>query len=257
MNRHRRFSLAGVTSIEGDTGFVIWNVKVGGLRKIADEVDEFLRAVERAAVSGVSLDLDGSPPPTAPWCADVVDVIDRLQARGCGVVLHSAPGDFLTALALDGTASRVPTTPDLTAAVRLLREADSLRRDGGRGPGRRGRQLRMPARAESLAPLISYARERLEQDDAPEEAIHALLEELYPVLARVLGGGGVPGRSDLYLGVTVVDERASVTLLDAGDPRPGEEVRDGARVDRIHSFRILDRHNAVVLEKDFGPVAKG
>jgi hypothetical protein len=254
--RKGRLSPPGVTSIEGDTGFVIWNVGIPGLESIlATGTRDFLVAVERADVSGVSLDLDGSPPPTDVWCGGIVRIVDALQSEGRGVVLHSAPGDFLTALALEGDSARIPTTSDLTSAVALLRGADAQRRDGAQGPGRRGRQLRMPARAASLAPLVAYTRGRLEQADAPQGVIEALLAELYPVLCGILATGREPGESDLFLGVTVLEERASVTLLDAGRPRQGETVRVGDRVDRIHSFRILDRHNAVVLEKDFDKVA--
>ena len=51
---------------------------------------------------------------------------------------------------------------------------------------------------------------------------------------------------------TVHDGRATVTLLDDGASPPDPETWPGATglVDRRHRFRILDRHNAQVLEKD-------
>ena len=73
------------------------------------------------------------------------------------------------------------------------------------------------------------------------ETYRALLETVH----RAMGDATVSASA------TVHDGRITVTLLDDGDAVAGEEETEpGAFLDRRHRFRVLDRHNALVLERD-------
>ncbi|GJM45242.1 MAG: hypothetical protein DHS20C21_20840 [Gemmatimonadota bacterium] len=247
----------GVTSIEGDSGFVIWNLSYpAAARQFSRDATGLARSLARYPVSGIALDLTDVSGSTEETTNAVLGFVDELQSLGLSVVTYGAGGDFLTALNLDGGAHRVATRPGLAEAVSVIREYDEMRQRCTSDRGQRVNQLRMPARALSLAPLCAYTRARLEGGGAPPETAHGLLRECYAALGQILADGFEPGDGDLSISVTVHDGRATITVLDAGRPRENAVIQsDGDQVDRIHRFRILDRHNAIVLEKDLTPVA--
>ena len=108
----------------------------------------------------------------------------------------------------------------------------------------------MPARALSIAPLCAYARRRLEAGHVPPSIVLDLLRECCRAMEEVLDTSESAGA--IGLSATVHDGRVTLTILDSGAARENEVICPGeeGRVDRIHRFRILDRHNALVLEKD-------
>ncbi len=252
----RRYSAPtppGFTSIEGGPEkFVLWSARFLDLE--AEALRSPVAPVERldrGGASGLALDMGSVGAPIPARTLAVRRLVDELQLRGRGVVLHDVPADFMTALHMDGVGTRIATTGDLGGAVAILREYDEMRRECTSDRGRRINQLRMPARTLSLAPLSAHARVRLEAAGVGETVRLELLREAYEgmvdVLETALGDG-----TDLAVSVTVHEGRATITLLDSGPPREPSIVipEAGGRVDRIHRFRILERHNALVLERD-------
>jgi hypothetical protein len=243
----------GVTRV-GREDYAVWSLPWS----IADGAPVERALVDRlegAGVTAVALDAAGIPVAAPEDDDPVIRLVDELQSRGIPSVLYSAPADYVTGLGIAETDTRVATVRDLSAAVSVLREYDLMRRRCTSDRGRRVGQLRMPARALSLAPLCAYARGRLEDGGVPEGLVRDLLRECYFRMGEILGGYH-PEEGDLVLSATVHDGRATLTLLDSGEPRENEVICPGdeGRVDRIHRFRILDRHNALVLERDLARV---
>ncbi len=241
------------TSIEGGSeGFVLWSCSFHDIETdLMSDPAGLARVVDTGEASGLALGLSGARSPSAGRMGALICFVDELHVRGRSVVLHGVPADFATALHLDGAADRVAIVQTLSEAVGILRQFDEMRQRCTSDRGRRINQLRMPAQAMSMAPLCAHARVRLEMSSVAQPARMDLLREAYAgmleAMARARGD-----TDDLALSVTVHDGRATLTLLDSGPPCANEVVVPGAggRVDRIHRFRILDRHNALVLEKD-------
>lgn len=234
----------GVTEV-GSSEFSVWNVTA---EAVVTAADAWASDLDAAGVTAVAIDLT-----ELAATADqgrVVTFVDELQSRGIPVVLHHVPADFLTALEIDGTGSRVATRCDLSASIAVLREYDEMRRQCTTDKGRRINQLRMPARALSLASLCVYARERLRAASVSDGVARELLREVYLHMGDILETAAA-ALGDLTLSVTVHDGRATMTILDNGPARPARVIETaGARVDRVHCFRVLDLHNALVLERD-------
>jgi hypothetical protein len=251
----RRRTPPGITSIERhEGGFVVWNLAYGLLEgPLLRAPARLARRIANEEVSGVALDLEGLDVPTADRTEAVARFVDELQLRGLSVVLHGVSATFLMAVQIEASHARFDTRNDLSDCVRILREYDEMRRRCTSDRGRRMNQLRMPARALSLAPLCRFLRDRLERGGLEAEAVLDLLGESYYALIEILETAYEPGEGDVSASVAVHDGRATVTILDSGKPRANEVFRpgEGGGVDRVHRFRILDRHNAVVLEKDF------
>jgi hypothetical protein len=244
----------------GVESFVLWSARFLDLfdqryGSAGDAAD----AVDAGGASGLALDLAGAGPPTVERTRLLLDFVGELQARGRNVALHDVPGDWATAFHLDGVAGRVTSADGLSECVGLLREFDVMRRACTSDRGRRVNQLRLPSHPLSLAPLCAHARVRLERAGVPEDVVRELLRETHRGLLEGLDEADDPP-GPVALSVAVHDGRATVTLLDSGPPRENEVVVPGrgAGVDRLHRFRILDRHNVLVLERDLaGRAASG
>ena len=220
-------------------------------REMIGSGDELIERIDASPASGVALDLSGVGVPTAERTEAVTRFVDGLQARGTNVVLHGVPADFLTALLMDGEGGHVPTQENLTEAVATLRAYHRMRLRCLSDRGQRLNQLRMPLHSLSFAPLCAHARARLESAGVDPRTGLELLREVREQMVAVLDLAQDP-ELDISLAVTVHEGRATLTLLDSGPARPSEAgiPPEGAHVDRYHRFRILDRHNALVLEKD-------
>ena len=246
--------LDGVTRIGGqETGFVVWSVDMAALGNAGSARPEILlEQVAGDEASGVALDLASLDSLGADRTSSVMALVDGLQQWGVSVIAHGASGSFLTAIRLEDAHARLATGDDLTSCVVTLRDYDEMRRRCTSDRGHRMNQLRMPARPLSLAPLCLFARHRLAREGVEREVLEGLLQEAYFALSGVLEESYDPGEGDVAASVAVHDGRATITILDGGKPRENEVILpgNGARVDRIHRFRILDRHNALVLEKD-------
>ncbi|MEZ5065073.1 MAG: hypothetical protein R3B81_10075 [bacterium] len=224
----------------------IWSLPWNVVQACPDPVD-LADPLDEARFHAIALDLAG-----LKGAADhVVPLVDELQARGIPTVVYAAPADWIMHLQMEGLEARIASCEDLARAIDLLREYDDLRRRCTSDRGRRVGQLRMPAVAPSLAPLCAYARGRLEEAGVEAAVLRSLLRECYRNMVAVLEEENSEDGA-LSLSATVHDGRATLTLLDSGLPRENEVICPGdpTRVDRIHRFRILDRHNALVLEKD-------
>ncbi|MBZ0268307.1 hypothetical protein K8I85_09125 [bacterium] len=248
----------GVTSIPTDEHFPIWNLSfVGSEEALLADPAQFAAGIAASPVSGIAFDLEGIGIPSPERTSAVLAFVDELQLRGVSVVVHGAPADFQTAVAFDGADARMATGTNLSGAVETLRHYDATRRRCTSDRGSRVNQLRMPARALSLAPICAYARVRLAKGGVEDNVALGLLHECYEHLSEILASGYEPGDGDFAVSVTVHEGRATITVLDGGRPRAAMDAPSGSdRVDRIHRFRILDRHNALVLEKQLGAVAR-
>lgn len=204
----------------------------------------------------VTMDIGSLNFPTVDQASAVSAFVDALQFRGTSVVLHGATPGFLTAACVDGDDVRFSVERDLETALAVLDEYDEMRTRCTSDRGRRINQLRLPARSPSVPLLCAFIRDRLELGGVPRTVLLGLLQDAYAAmtesLARCIGDG-----HDLAASATVHDGRATITLLDSGPEVAGEREGPPERVDRTHRFRILDRHNALVLEKDLSgtPVA--
>lgn len=247
----------GVTSIPTDERFPIWNLSfVGSEEALLADPASFAAGVASSPVSGIAFDLEGIGTPSPERTSAVLAFVDELQLRGVSIVIHGAPADFLTAVAFDGADARMATRSNLSDAVGTLRDYDAARRRCTDDRGSRVNQLRMPARALSLAPICAYAQVRLAKEGVDGAVALGMLRECYEHLSEILSSGYEPGDGDFAVSVTVHEGRATITVLDGGRPRAAVDATAASgRVDRIHRFRILDRHNALVLEKQLGAVA--
>jgi hypothetical protein len=241
---------AGITRV-GHEDFAVWSVPWAVVEK-DDDPAALAGRLDRAGVTAVAVDLEGLPAPRPDRREAVLPFVEELQARGVPVVLHSAPADFVMALGIEGADARVATRADLCACINVLREYDEMRRRCTSDRSARVSQLRMPARALSIAPLCAYARRRLEAGGVPAPIVLDLLRECCAAMEEVLDASESAGA--IGLAATVHEGRATLTVLDSGPARENEVICPGeeGRVDRMHRFRILDRHNALVLEKDLG-----
>jgi hypothetical protein len=233
----------------GRDGFVVWSVSYEAIeRALLDSPGGTAREISRPR-SGIALGVSSLTTPSAERTGSVGRFVDELQSLGIPVVLHGAGGGFLAALQMEGAAARFVIGADLADAVRTLRLCDEMRRRCVPERGRRLQQLRMPAHAMSLAPLCLFLRNSLEQSGVSGAALDDLMHESYAALARVLEDA--TGAEDIAASAAAHSGVATVTILDSGKPRGAgaEPPRDGRRVDTIHSFRIPERHNALVLEK--------
>jgi len=233
-------------------GFIVSSLAWGTVREdLLADPEKIVARIAATRVSAVAFDLQGLGVPTAEESRAIARFVDELQLRGLSVVLHGATAGFLTAAYLDGDAPRFATEADLSSAVRVLREADRMRERCTSDRGRRINQLRMPARPLGIPALCTFVRDRLERGGVDDELVTGLLRETYGALRDALAR--LPAaEADLSAAATVHDGRATITILDGGPPPAGEGLAPvpGGPVDRIHRFRILDRHNALVLEKD-------
>jgi hypothetical protein len=244
---------AGVTLLEPQPeGFVIaalvWESVSSALLANPERTAERLTA---AGASAVALDASGLSVPTGREEDALRRFVGELQLRGVAVVLHRVSGGFVTAATMDGDLARFAREDDLAAAVATLRECEETRRTCISSRGRRLNQLRLPAAALSVPSLCAFVRDRLEQGGLSGEPLRELL---YDACAAMVDAVDRLGARDgaISAAATVHDGRATVTLLDDGDPPadPGSWPGASGLVDRRHRFRILDRHNAQVLEKD-------
>jgi len=241
---------SGVTRV-GHEEFAVWSVP-WALVEGAEDPAELAGSLDRGGVTAVAVDLEGLVAPRPDRGEAVLPFVEELQARGVPVVLHSAPADFVMALRIDGADARVATRADLCASIAVLRAYDEMRKRCTSDRRARVSQLRMPARALSIAPLCAYARRRLEAGSVPSAIVLELLRECCGAMEEVLDASESAGA--IGISVTVHEGRVTLTILDSGAARENEIICPGeeGRVDRIHRFRILDRHNALVLEKDLG-----
>jgi hypothetical protein len=258
MSNHSNANLpAGVTRIAGEGEFVVWGVEFEAAEAwLLGAPGELARAVVNSDCAGVALDLDRLTAPTDRRTGVVVDLVDELQVSGVSVVLHGASAAFLTAISMENAHWRCATTDNLFVSVQTLRDYDEMRRACTSERGSRIHQLRMPARALSLAPMCLFLRDRLARFGLRESTRDDLVNEAYGAMGGILEAS-YGNLEDLSASVGVHEGRATVTLLDSGAPRENEVILpgEGGRVDRIHRFRILDRHNALVLEKDVAVAA--
>lgn len=247
----------GVTSIPTDERFPIWNLSfVGSEEALLADPAAFAAGIASSPVSGIAFDLEGIGTPSPERTSAVLAFVDELQLRGVSIVIHGASADFLTAVAFDGADARMATRSNLSDAVATLRDYDATRRRCTDDRGSRVNQLRMPARALSLGPICAYAQVRLAKGGVDEDVALGMLHECYEHLSEILASGYEPGDGDFAVSVTVHEGRATITVLDGGRPRAAVDATAASgRVDRVHRFRILDRHNALVLEKQLGAVA--
>jgi hypothetical protein len=243
----------GITRIRGGSeGFVLASVLYVDVEpELACNPAGFAENVSAGVAAGVALDLSGVGAPTPERTETVTRFIEELQLRGTSAVLHGVPADFVTALAMDGAGTHVARTENLTGAVAILREYEMMRRRCLSDRGQRLNQLRMPLHALSFAPLCAHARARLESAGVPDEIGRELLREARARMVELLDDTSDLDL-DVSMSVTVHEGRATLTLLDSGPARPGiaDPSSEGGPIDRVHRFRILDRHNALVLEKD-------
>jgi hypothetical protein len=211
------------------------------------------RRVAESLPCAVALGLTGVAVPTEEEAEALRHFVDELQLRGVSVVLHGVSGGFLTAACMDGDDARFACEGDLGAAVDVLREYDVMRRRCTSDHGRRINQLRMTASALSVPALCAFVRDRLERGGVPGDVVLGMLRAAYAAMmdavARIR-----PGEGALSAAAAVHGGRATITLLDSG-PVGDEDAScpPGAEhVDHVHRFRILDRHNALVLETVLG-----
>jgi hypothetical protein len=244
---------AGVTLLEPQpAGFVIaalaWEAVSAALLANPENLAERLRA---GGVSAVALDASGLAVPTGREEDALRRFVGELQLRGVAVVFHGVSGGFITAASMDGDLARFAREDGLASAVAALRECEETRRSCVSSRGRRLNQLRLPAAALSVPSLCAFVRDRLEQGGLDGEPLRELLYDasaaIVDAVDRLAGREGTVSAA-----ATVHDGRATVTLLDDGSPPADPDSWPGATglVDRRHRFRILDRHNAQVLEKD-------
>ena len=252
--RLRRRATPGITSIERVGGdFVVWNLSFSRLeRPLVRSPRSLARRITGEEVSGLAIDLTDLCMPSVQRTEAIARFVDEIQLRGLSVVLYSVPAAFLVAVQIEGSYARFATHTDLADAVRVLHDYDVMRRECTSDRGRRINQLRMPATALSLAPLCLFIGDRLEAGGLEREPRVALLRESYAALLEILETAYSPGEGDVSASVAVHDGRATVTILDSGKPHENGSEEPGPAVDRKHRFRILDRHNAIVLEKDLG-----
>lgn len=248
----------GVVRIGAESRFVVWAVDFAAVecRLLAGALD-FAREIRSSDCAGVAVDLSALEAPTTERTNAVVAFVDELQSRGVSVILHGASAAFWTALTMEDAHWRCASCDDLSGAVATLRDYDALRCECTSDRGRRIHQLRMPARALSLAPICLFLTDRLGCSRVDAWSVADLVEEAYLAMGGMLQQAyGV--LDDFSASVGVHDGRATITFLDSGPARENEIILpgDGARVDRIHRFRILDRHNALVLEKDVAVAAE-
>lgn len=242
----------GVTRIAGEGRFVVWGVEYAAAEPtLLGAAGSLARGVCHSDCAGVALDLERLTAPTAERTTAIVELVDELQSAGVSVVLHGASAAFLTAITMENAHWRCASSENLSTSVQILREYDEMRRECTSERGSRIHQLRMPARALSLAPLCLFLHDRLTRFGLSEPARVDLVAEAYSAMGGILEAS-YGNLEDISASVGVHEGRATVTLLDSGAPRENEIIVPGedGRVDRIHRFRILDRHNALVLEKD-------
>lgn len=247
-------ALPGFTPIEGN--LVVWSAGLAAVRdELAADPAALGTRVVRRGVDALALEVTPADVPTPPWTAAVARFVDELQLRGTSVGLWGTLPAFLTAARMDDLHARFATFDDLASCVRTLRDHEALRRRCVSRPGAGVHRLRLSARAVSLAPLCLFVRDRLERAGVAPSTVLAMLREAYGAMVDALAESWESDDADLSASVTVHEGTASVTILDMGHPRTSEVLRpgDGAPFDRIHRFRIPERHNALVLEKHLGP----
>jgi len=254
--RRRLAALPGIVTIEeAGGGFVAWGTHLASLEpELSGDPATLAGRIAENAPALLAIEVSERDVPTPERLAALARFADELQLRGTSVPLHGTLAGLLTAARMDDLDARFAAFDDLASCVRTLRAHDAMRR---RCVSRRGsgtRQLRMPARAACLAPLCGFVRESLERGGVDAPTVLAMLREAYVAMVDVLRESWRTDDADLAAAVTVHDGTAAITILDRGQPRAGEviEPREGAPVDRIHRFRIPDRHNALVLEKRLG-----
>jgi hypothetical protein len=249
-------ALSGITPIEGtDPGFVVWAARLGDLEpEVMNDPAELAERIAAHDVAALALEFGSRPAPTRSRTATIARFVDELQLRGTSVGLHGTLSAFLTAARMDDLQARFATFADLAACVHVMRDHYAMRRRCVAQRGGGVHQLRLPATPMSLAPLCHFVRDRLERGGVEAPTIFAMLRATYVGMVQILTESWEPGDADLSASVTVHDGTASVTILDRGRPRENEVIHPGlgAAVDRIHRFRIPDRHNALVLEKRLG-----
>lgn len=234
-------------------GFIVSSATWGTVREdLLDSPERVMARIASTRVSAVAFDVQGLTVPSVAESEAIARFVDELHVRGVSVVLHGATAGFLTAACLDGDAPRFATAVDLSAAVRVLREVDLRRRRCMSDRGRRINQLRMTARPLGIPTLCGFVRDRLERAGVGGELAVGLLRQVHAGLRDALGRLPV-AEGDLSASATVHDGRVTITILDGGAAPEGDPPRPVPPVDRIHRFRILDRHNALVLEKDLKP----
>ncbi|HMB67827.1 MAG TPA: hypothetical protein VKU85_00900 [bacterium] len=244
---------AGVTLLEPrPDGFVIaalsWDPASAAL---LGNPEDFAARLSGCGVSAVALDAGGIAVPTGREEEALRRFVGELQLRGLAVVFHGVSAGFVTAATMDGDLARFAREDDLSAAVATLRKCEETRRRCTSSRGRRLNQLRLPAAALSVPALCAFVRDRLEQGGLDGEPLQELLYDACAAMIDAVDRlGGAEGT--VSAAATVHDGRATVTLLDDGAPPADPATWPGATglVDRRHRFRILDRHNAQVLEKD-------
>jgi hypothetical protein len=244
---------AGITLLEPrPEGFVIasvaWEEAGPALRANPEDLAARLTS---CGASAVALDAGGLSVPTGQEEEALRRFVGELQLRGAAVVFHGVSAGFVTAATMDGDLARFARADDLTSAVAALRACEDTRRRCTSSRGRRLNQLRLPAGPLSVPALCAFVRDRLEHGGLEGEPLQELLYDACAAMVDAVDRfGGADGT--VSAAATVHDGRATVTLLDDGSPPPDPEIWPGATglVDRRHRFRILDRHNAQVLEKD-------
>ncbi len=217
-----------------------------------------LRALDRASdVAGVALDAGGANEASVRSTAALLRFVRDLERRGVVALVVGAPADLLTELAMERGPSPLLAVDDVSAALALLRRFDELASRALDTSGCTLAAIRVPARPESVALVCRGLGELLESYGVDASRRESLTGTVRDIVHDEVLPACDPSSNRLAVSAAAQGDRVTVTILDDGaGSRAAGAIGAGLAGVRIHRFRVLGRHHAIVVEQEPGrPVA--